>query len=47
MQTNPLLTALWIGALAAAAHGHHAHLDGTLGQLTAVALRLWPARARA
>lgn len=47
MLTTPLEQALWIGALAAAAHRHPAHLDGELDQLAAELLRRFRPRARA
>jgi len=43
----PYHVALWLGALAAAAHGHAAHMHGDLAALCDELARLYSAKARA
>ena len=47
MQTDPFLTALWIGALAAAVNHHVAYLTGELARLAEECLARWPPTAKA
>lgn len=44
---DPASLSLWLGAVAAVAHEHPAHLDDDLGALAETSLALWPGRGRA
>jgi hypothetical protein len=44
---DPFALALWLGALAAAAHRHPGHLDGELDVWAGRCLAHWPARGQA